>query len=82
MQQHAKLPCRGNTHAGEFPAATVSSKREFLAFNAAFGQILAAVAMISANAGLVLKVVPLYERAWPILRGLPEIDPGRPTPTG
>lgn len=53
---------------------------KFLAFNAAFAQILAAVAMISANAGLILQVVPLYERAGPILRGLPEIDPGRADP--
>jgi ATP-binding cassette subfamily C protein len=46
----------------------------FLSFNAAFGQFLAAVmAMVSAVTSSVA-VVPLYERARPILTTLPEVE--------
>ncbi|MDA8333475.1 MAG: NHLP bacteriocin export ABC transporter permease/ATPase subunit [Peptococcaceae bacterium] len=53
----------------------------FLAFNAAFGQLLAGtLGLVSALTGM-LRVVPLYERLKPILEELPEVkrdcaDPG------
>jgi NHLM bacteriocin system ABC transporter ATP-binding protein len=47
---------------------------EFLAFNAAFTQILFAAGMLSSSLTSVLQVVPLYERARPILTTLPETD--------
>jgi ATP-binding cassette subfamily C protein len=46
----------------------------FLAFNAAFTQILFAAGMLSSSLTSVLQVVPLYERAGPILKALPEVD--------
>lgn len=53
----------------------------FLAFFAAFGQILAASRAITSALGGILQAVPLYERAKPILEALPEVvrnaqDPG------
>jgi ATP-binding cassette subfamily C protein len=52
----------------------------FLSFNAAFGQFMAAVvAMTGAVTGAV-SVVPLYERARPILRTRPEVDEGKIDP--
>jgi NHLM bacteriocin system ABC transporter ATP-binding protein len=46
----------------------------FLAFNAAFTQILFAAGMLSSSLTSLLQVVPLYERAQPILATLPEVD--------
>ncbi len=51
------------------------STGEFLSFNAAFGQFLMSVLTLSSAGIAILNVVPLYERAAPILRTLPEIDP-------
>lgn len=58
------------------------STGEFLAFNSAFVSFL--VAMLSMTGALVtvLQIVPLYERARPILQTMPEVnvakaDPGR-----
>ena len=53
----------------------------FLAFFAAFGQILVANRAITAALGGLLQTVPLYERARPILDAVPEVvanaqDPG------
>jgi NHLM bacteriocin system ABC transporter ATP-binding protein len=53
----------------------------FLAFNAAFGQLTGAVLGLASVAISLLDVVPLYERARPILETLPEVgtfktDPG------
>ena len=53
----------------------------FLAFNAAFGSFLAAGLALSHSLISLLQVVPLYERAKPILETLPEVslakaDPG------
>jgi NHLM bacteriocin system ABC transporter ATP-binding protein len=53
----------------------------FLAFFAAFGQIIVASRSITAALGGILQAVPLYERAKPILDALPEViqnaqDPG------
>jgi NHLM bacteriocin system ABC transporter peptidase/ATP-binding protein/NHLM bacteriocin system ABC transporter ATP-binding protein len=44
----------------------------FLAFSAAFGQCLAAGGMLIGAVLAVMAAVPLYERARPILRALPE----------
>lgn len=51
------------------------STGEFLSFNAAFGQFLVSVLTLSSAGITILSVIPLYERAAPILRTLPEIDP-------
>jgi ABC-type bacteriocin/lantibiotic exporter with double-glycine peptidase domain len=53
---------------------------EFLAFNAAFGQFLTAVLQLSASIVSVLSIVPLYERAKPILQTLPEVDQAKSDP--
>lgn len=52
----------------------------FLAFTAAFTQFLLASLMISAALIAILNVVPLYERARPILEALPEVDPAKADP--
>ncbi len=52
----------------------------FLSFIAAFSQFLAAGIMISSSLVTVLSVVPLYERALPILRGVTEIDDEKTDP--
>jgi NHLM bacteriocin system ABC transporter ATP-binding protein len=46
----------------------------FLAFNAAFVQIIFAAISMSSTITSVLEIVPLYERAKPILETLPEFD--------
>lgn len=46
----------------------------FLSFNAAFGQFIAAVLAIAGAVTESISVVPLYERARPILSALPEVD--------
>ena len=53
---------------------------EFLAFNAAFGQFLSSVLQLSAAVVSVLSIVPLYERAKPILETLPEVDQAKADP--
>ena len=62
------------------PAAEQMTTGEFLAFYAAFGQFLVAVLGISSVAMVFLQVVPLYERARPILTSLPEATAGRVDP--
>lgn len=56
----------------------------FLAFNAAFVQIIAAAVAMSGTIGSILEIVPLFERAQPILTTPPEShrvqrDPGELT---
>jgi NHLM bacteriocin system ABC transporter ATP-binding protein len=46
----------------------------FLSFNAAFGQFLAAVLAMAGAVTSSVAVVPLYERARPILTTLPEVE--------
>lgn len=46
----------------------------FLGFNAAFGQFLTAVLSLGSTAITILNVIPVYERAKPILQSLPEVD--------
>lgn len=52
----------------------------FLAFNAAYVQVLFAAVMMSSAVSSVLQIIPLYERAGPILRTWPEVDPARVAP--
>jgi NHLM bacteriocin system ABC transporter ATP-binding protein len=52
----------------------------FLAFNAAFAQVMAAVLGLSAAVTDALEVIPVYERARPILETLPEDDVARVDP--
>jgi ATP-binding cassette subfamily C protein len=47
---------------------------EFLAFNAAFSQFMAGALAVSASMTTMVAVVPLYERAQPILNTWPETD--------
>ncbi len=56
------------------------STGEFVAFNAAFGQFLAAGLDMGLVLISVLQVVPLYERARPILETHPEVDVDRSDP--
>ncbi|MET0400028.1 MAG: NHLP bacteriocin export ABC transporter permease/ATPase subunit [Longimicrobiaceae bacterium] len=50
---------------------------EFLAFNAAFGQLQAAVFAALSVVGQVFTLVPVYERMRPILQAAPEVDDAR-----
>lgn len=50
------------------------STGQFLAFNAAFVQFLAAVLVLGQAVVTILNIVPTYERAKPILETLPEVD--------
>jgi NHLM bacteriocin system ABC transporter ATP-binding protein len=50
---------------------------DFLAFNAAFGQFLAAALSMIGVFSSLLAVVPLYERLEPILETVPEVDPSQ-----
>lgn len=53
---------------------------EFLAFNAAFGQFLAAALSLVGVFSSVLTMVPIYERLQPILETLPEVDESKAEP--
>jgi len=59
---------------GDFPAAT------FIAASAAFGQLLASLLGLGDAFVQVIRVIPLYERARPLLRELPEILQGHGDP--
>lgn len=56
------------------------SAGHFIAFNIAFGTFLGQMLQLSYAAISVLWVVPLYERAKPILEALPEVDHTRTDP--
>ncbi len=56
------------------------STGSFLAFNAAFGQLLAAAMAVGTGVLSLLRVVPLYTRARPIFETLPEIDADKADP--
>ena len=56
------------------------STGSFLAFNAAFGQLLAAAIALGSGVLSLLHVVPLYTRARPIFETLPEIDADKADP--
>ncbi|WP_442940696.1 NHLP family bacteriocin export ABC transporter peptidase/permease/ATPase subunit [Nostoc sp.] len=64
------------------PGATSLSTGTFLAFNVAFGTFIHGVTSLSSTVVEVLQVLPLWQRAQPILQGELEInssqaDPGR-----
>ena len=52
----------------------------YIAFAAAFGQFLAGMLALGTAATTVLQIVPLYERARPILEALPEVDEAKADP--
>jgi NHLM bacteriocin system ABC transporter ATP-binding protein len=52
----------------------------FLAFNAAFAGFQVALLQMSSTFISILRVVPLYERAKPILENLPEVDSDKKSP--
>ncbi|HET9210899.1 MAG TPA: NHLP bacteriocin export ABC transporter permease/ATPase subunit [Thermoanaerobaculia bacterium] len=53
---------------------------DFLAFNAAFGQFLAAALSLVSAFSSVLTMVPVYERLSPILETVPEVDETKAEP--
>ena len=53
---------------------------EFLAFNAAFGQFATATTNLTALFTTLMRIVPLYERANPILKAVPEVVEGMSDP--
>jgi NHLM bacteriocin system ABC transporter ATP-binding protein len=52
----------------------------FLAFNAAFGTFISGVTDLSNTLTDILGIVPLWERAKPIIQGAPESDPTKADP--
>ena len=52
----------------------------FLAFLAAFIQVLACTLQLSSSISSILSAVPIYERALPILKALPEVDEQKGNP--
>lgn len=62
--------------AGKTPLST----GDFLAFNAAFTAFLTAMAQMTLSFFAALSAVPLYERALPILQGVPELDAKKADP--
>ncbi len=53
----------------------------FLAFSVAFVQVLSSAIMLGSTAGYAVEIVPLYERAKPILDAAPEVDVGKAAPS-
>jgi ABC-type bacteriocin/lantibiotic exporter with double-glycine peptidase domain len=67
---------QSQTNGGGFSTGT------FLAFNAAFGTFISGATSLSTTIVDVLEVLPIWERAQPILKAIPEVDrektdPGR-----
>lgn len=62
------------------PGGAGLSTGQFLAFNAAFGMFMASSLSIMSTVVGLLELIPLWERAKPILDAEPEADPGRPDP--
>jgi ATP-binding cassette subfamily C protein len=56
------------------------STGEFLAFNSAFVSFLMAMLSMTGALVTVLQIVPLYERAKPILQTMPEVDVAKADP--
>ncbi|HEV2853192.1 MAG TPA: NHLP bacteriocin export ABC transporter permease/ATPase subunit [Thermoanaerobaculia bacterium] len=63
-----------------FSSETALPLGEFLAFNAAFGQFLAATLTLVGVLSSVLAMVPVYERLEPILETVPEVDESKAEP--
>jgi len=62
------------------PDATPLSTGKFLAFNAAYGQFASNMLQLTSVFVSILTIVPVYERAKPILNALPEVDPSKTDP--
>ncbi|MFC5496915.1 NHLP bacteriocin export ABC transporter permease/ATPase subunit [Caenimonas terrae] len=56
------------------------STGQFLAFNAAFGGLMGAMLAATGALTSILNIIPIYERAKPILRGEPEITSSKAHP--
>jgi NHLM bacteriocin system ABC transporter ATP-binding protein len=52
----------------------------FLAFSVAFTQVLSSAILMASIVGYAVQVVPLYERAQPILEAVPEVDTAKAPP--
>jgi NHLM bacteriocin system ABC transporter ATP-binding protein len=52
----------------------------FLGFNSAYGQLFGAVMQLANAVIQVMSLVPVFERALPILEGRPEVDAGKADP--
>ncbi|MCI0393741.1 MAG: NHLP bacteriocin export ABC transporter permease/ATPase subunit [Chloroflexi bacterium] len=63
-----------------FSATAGLSTGQFLGFNAAFSQFLVATLQVSFALISTLSVIPIYERAKPILQTLPETDETKASP--
>jgi NHLM bacteriocin system ABC transporter ATP-binding protein len=59
---------------------TTSFTGTFLAFNSAFGTFISGATSLSATAVELLKIIPLWEQAQPILQATPEIDDEKADP--
>lgn len=62
------------------PLLQEMSVGSIVAFNSAFTQFLTAMVQLVNTSVSALKVIPLYERAQPILHATPEVDPGKAGP--
>lgn len=60
------------------PGAKPLTTGEFLAFNSAYGQFSGALMSLAMVFLSLLGIVPLYERAKPVLQTLPEVDASKP----
>jgi len=69
-----------NAYLMTLPDTVALSTGSFLAFTAAFTQFLTAALTLSSSLIAVLSIIPLYERAAPILKTLPEVDAARSNP--
>jgi NHLM bacteriocin system ABC transporter ATP-binding protein len=56
------------------PDATKLSTGEFLAFNSAYGQFASSMLQLTSVFITLVGILPLYERAKPILESVPEVD--------
>jgi ATP-binding cassette subfamily C protein len=73
----ASMVVFGIVALASLPAPSVGA---FLAFNAAFGQLVGAVISLAQASTAICQVAPAYERARPILRACPEVDALRTDP--
>ena len=69
----------GNVLIYYIAAKTNVSVADFMAFNAAYGQVSAALLEFAAIAGQVAEVKPLLDLVAPILETTPEADEGKPS---
>ncbi len=65
--------------AVDYWVGTISTG-DFIAFNSSFGQLFTASMGLAGAVIQVMMLVPLFERATPILQTSPEVDPGRIDP--